>query len=97
MRSVSLENGAEYGKRHLHANFNRVKFIAQMKKTWGRVKFRQIILDCECRRMHVSSAWLSFHLRLSFTFGSHLNHSSFVLAIFSSGRRQISGFLVERG
>jgi len=47
MHSVSLENGARYGLRHLHANFNRVKFIAQMKKNWGRVKFRQIILDCK--------------------------------------------------
>lgn len=50
MHSVSLENGARYGLRHLHANFNRVKFIAQMKKSWGKVKFRQIILDCKSRR-----------------------------------------------
>eukprot|EP00562_Extubocellulus_spinifer_P027837 CAMPEP_0178643044 /NCGR_PEP_ID=MMETSP0698-20121128/17506_1 /TAXON_ID=265572 /ORGANISM="Extubocellulus spinifer, Strain CCMP396" /LENGTH=1014 /DNA_ID=CAMNT_0020283857 /DNA_START=22 /DNA_END=3066 /DNA_ORIENTATION=- len=42
---VSLENGARYGPRHLHANFNRVKFIGQLKKLWGNVKFRQIILD----------------------------------------------------
>ena len=53
MRSVSLESGARYGLRHLHANFNRVKFIAQMKKSWGKVKFRQIILDCKYRRICV--------------------------------------------
>ena len=93
MRSVSLESGAEYGKRHLHANFNRVKFIAQMKKTWGRVKFRQIILDCKCRHMHVSSAWLSFHLRLSRISTVRV----FMLAIFPSDRHQIFGFPVERG
>ena len=56
MRSVSLENGARYGLRHLHANFNRVKFIAQMKKSWGKVKFRQIILDCKsCSHLFLSS------------------------------------------
>ena len=96
MRSVSLESGAEYGKRHLHANFNRVKFIAQMKKTWGRVKFRQIILDCKCRHIHtcIRLPGCPLHLRL----GRISTFRFFVLAIFfSSDRRQIFGFLVERG
>ena len=65
MRSVSLENGARYGLRHLHANFNRVKFISQMKKTWGKVKFRQIILDC--KSWHIL-AFVIYPVALSFVF-----------------------------
>ena len=45
---VSMEKGSQYGKRHLHANFNNAKCCENMRKVWGpKVRFRQIILDCK--------------------------------------------------
>lgn len=45
--SVSLEEGACYGQEHLYGNFNRENIVRNMKKTWGEIRFRQIILDCK--------------------------------------------------
>jgi len=62
--TVSIEEGAFYDQRHLHANFNRSTLISQMHKRWGdTVRFRQVILDYF---WSPSGSWAMKHWQRSF-------------------------------
>jgi len=62
--TVSIEEGAFYDQRHLHANFNRSTLVSQMHKRWGdTVRFRQVILDYF---WSPSGSWAMKHWQRSF-------------------------------